>query len=180
MQHNIGLADDQREGVVNALTTLLADEYVLYTKTRNYHWNVTGPQFHTLHELFEDQYKELNEIVDDMAERTRALGGSAIGTLAEFGQRTRLKEHPGHYPEAHAMLANLLTDHEMVIRQLRSDAEACEEEHQDVGTHDFLVATMSWVDEHRRCSALCHLTGPPPVQGTPGRPRGRRPGLPHG
>jgi starvation-inducible DNA-binding protein len=142
MQHNIGIADGQREGVVNVLTVLLADEYVLYTKTRNYHWNVVGPQFHDLHKFFEEQYKTLNEVIDDMAERIRALGGPAIGTLAEFTRHTRFKEHPGHYPEAHQMLANLQGDHEMVIRQLRRDAEMCAGEFQDMGTHDFLIGIM--------------------------------------
>ena len=81
---NTGLTDTQRQGVVELLQKLLADEYVLYTKTRNYHWNVVGPQFNDLHKFFEAQYNELNTIVDDMAERARSLGGNATGTLAEF------------------------------------------------------------------------------------------------
>jgi starvation-inducible DNA-binding protein len=72
MHPNIGLLDEQREGVVAILNTLLADEYLLYTKTRNYHWNVVGPQFNDLHKFFEAQYNELNKIVDDVAERSRA------------------------------------------------------------------------------------------------------------
>jgi starvation-inducible DNA-binding protein len=79
MHPNIGLLDEQREGAVAILNTLLADEYLLYTKTRNYHWNVVGPQFNDLHKFFEAQYNELNEIVDDVAERSRALGGNAFG-----------------------------------------------------------------------------------------------------
>lgn len=142
MHENIGLSEEHSQGAVNLLTVLLADEYVLYTKTRNYHWNVVGPQFHDLHKFFEDQYKELNEVVDEVAERMRALGGLAIGTLAEFGQHTRLKEHPGHYPPAHEMIANLLGDHETVIREIRTAAERCEQEYQDVGTHDFLITIM--------------------------------------
>lgn len=142
MQPNIGLSEKQRQGAVQLLSVLLADEYVLYTKTRDYHWNVVGPQFHDLHKLFEEQYQVLNVVVDDMAERIRALGKPTIGTLAEFAQFTRLKEHPGHYPAAHEMLANLQTDHEMVIRQLRSDAETCADEYQDQGTFDFLIGIM--------------------------------------
>src|SRR2546425_9442905 len=107
MQTNIGLTDPQRAGVIDILNTLLADEYLLYTKTRNYHWNVVGPQFNDLHKFFEAQYTELNEIVDDVAERARSLGGKAIGTLVEFLKHTRLKEHQGEYPEAREMLANL-------------------------------------------------------------------------
>src|SRR5215218_1345137 len=105
MHPNIGLLDEQREGVVAILNTLLADEYLLYTKTRNYHWNVVGPQFNDLHKFFEAQYNELNTIVDDVAERARSLGGNATGTLAEFLEQTRLQEHPGRYPPAKTMLA---------------------------------------------------------------------------
>src|ERR671911_715774 len=92
---NTGLTDAQRQGVVELLQKLLADEYVLYTKTRNYHWNVVGPQFNDLHKFFEDQYNQLNEIVDDVAERARALGGHALGTMTEFLKDTRLKEQTG-------------------------------------------------------------------------------------
>jgi len=95
-----------------------------------------------LHKFFEKQYQELNGEVDDIAERLRVLGEPAIGTLAEFVQRTRLKEHPGHYPEAQAMLADLLADHEMLIRQLRVDLETCAEEYHDMGTNDFLLGLM--------------------------------------
>ena len=94
MKTNIGITDKDRDGVVKALTTLLADEYVLYTKTRNYHWNVVGPHFSDLHKFFESQYEELDAIVDEVAERARAVGGHAIGTLEEFARHARVKEHP--------------------------------------------------------------------------------------
>ena len=142
MHTNIGLTDEQREGVVLILTTVLADEYLLYTKTRNYHWNVVGPQFNDLHRFFEAQYNELNTIVDDVAERARALGGKAIGTLGEFLKHTRLKEPQGEYPQAGEMLANLLADHEATIRQLRGDLEACADKYHDMGTNDFLIGLM--------------------------------------
>jgi starvation-inducible DNA-binding protein len=142
MHPNIGLLEDQREGVVAILNTLLADEYLLYTKTRNYHWNVVGPQFNDLHKFFEAQYNELNEIVDDVAERARALGGHACGTMAEFLKSTRLQEESGVYPEARQMIANLLADHEAVIGHLRIDLETCVERYHDAGTNDFLTGLM--------------------------------------
>ena len=142
MKPNIGLADKQREGVVQILNTLLSDEYLLYTKARNYHWNVTGPQFNDLHKFFESQYEALNEIVDDVAERARSLGGNSLGTLKEFVQHTRLKEHPSHYPSARDMISNLLADHEALIRSLRVDLETCAERYHDVGTNDFLTGLM--------------------------------------
>src|SRR5689334_24926089 len=107
---SIGLNDGQRAGVAEILNALLADEYVLYTKTRNYHWNVVGPQFNDLHKFFEAQYTQLNDIVDDVAERARALGGPAAGTLVEFARLTRLAEQPGKALAARAMVAALLAD----------------------------------------------------------------------
>jgi starvation-inducible DNA-binding protein len=142
MHPNIGLLDKQREGVVAILNTLLADEYLLYTKTRNYHWNVVGPQFNDLHKFFEAQYDQLNEIVDDVAERSRALGGNALGTMAEFLKVTRLQEESGDYPEARHMIANLLADHEALICHLRVDLEMCAEQYHDAGTNDFLTGLM--------------------------------------
>lgn len=142
MKPSIGIADKDRTGIVQILGDLLADEYVLYTKTRHYHWNVIGPQFNDLHKFFETQYSELNEIVDEVAERARMLGGKALGTLTEFSQRTRLKEHPGQYPNARGMLSNLLADHEAIIRTLRTDLETVMEKYHDAGTNDFLTGVM--------------------------------------
>jgi starvation-inducible DNA-binding protein len=141
MNLDIGLSDEQRTVVVKILNTLLADEYLLYTKTRNYHWNVLGPQFNDLHKFFEEQYTELNVVADDVAERARSLGGWALGTLKEFSQHARLEEHPGEYPNARQMIANLLADHEALVRQLRADLESAEKHH-DMGTNDFLTGLM--------------------------------------
>ena len=142
MKPDIGLADKDREGVLKILNTVLADEYVLNTKTKNYHWNIVGPQFHDLHKFLDAQYEELADIVDDVAERARSLGGRALGTLGEFLKQTRLKEQPGQYPGAREMIANLLADHEALIRTLRMDLEACAERYHDIGTNDFLTGLM--------------------------------------
>lgn len=142
MKTNIGLSGESREAVVKILNTTLSDEFVLYAKTRNYHWNVTGPNFHDLHKFLEAQYEELDDIVDDVAERARSLGGIAFGSLAEFAKHTRLKEQPGKSVAAKAMLADLLQDHESMIRHLRVDLAACGEKYQDAGTNDFLTGLM--------------------------------------
>ena len=142
MKPRIGIADDMRRGVVELLSTLLADEYVLYTKTRNYHWNVVGMQFNDLHKLFEAQYEALDEVIDEVAERARSLGGRALGTLAEFSERTRLKEEPKKTPEAKQMLANLLADHETLVRELRADLQTAMDKFGDAGTSDFLTGLM--------------------------------------
>ncbi len=142
MKPNIGLSDKQRDAVVRILNTLLSDEYLLYTKTRNYHWNVDGPHFNDYHKFFESQYEALEEIVDQVAERARSLGGRPIATLAEMVKEARLKEHPGTLPDAPAMIAGLLADHETVIRALRADLQKCADDHGDMGTSDFLTGLM--------------------------------------
>lgn len=142
MPVNIGLSDKQREAVVRILNTVLADEFVLYVKSRRFHWNVEGPDFSELHELFERQYEQLGEIVDQVAERARALDGIAAGSLEEYLKLTRIKEEPGRNPDARGMIAALLADHETLIRCLREDLETCSKEHGDEGTMDFLTGLM--------------------------------------
>jgi starvation-inducible DNA-binding protein len=142
MTPNIDIADNDRKAVVEILNRLLSDEYVLLTKTRNYHWNVTGPQFNDLHTFFESQYDALNEVVDEVAERARQLGGRAFGTLAEFAKAARLTEQPGGAPAARDMLASLLADHETVIRGLRGDIGPVADRYKDVGTSDFLTGLL--------------------------------------
>jgi starvation-inducible DNA-binding protein len=141
MKPNLDVPDATRKLIVDLLNGLLADEYVLYTKTRNYHWNVVGPQFNDLHKFFEGQYEALNEVVDEVAERARTLDGRAWGTLAEFAKATRLKERPGELPDARGMIADLLADHESIVRQLRTDLEAAAKQG-DAGTSDFLTGLM--------------------------------------
>jgi len=142
MAINIGLKDAERDGVSRILATLLADEYVLYTKTRNYHWNVVGPQFNDLHKFFEAQYEELDDAIDEVAERIRALGSPTPATLAEFVRLTRLTERSGEPPAARDMIATLLADHEAVVRTLRADLETTANQHHDAGTSDFLTGLM--------------------------------------
>ena len=154
MTPKIGIPDDKRAGVVSLLTGLLADEYVLYTKTRNYHWNVTGPHFNDLHKLFEAQYDALAETVDEMAERIRTLGAPAPGTLAEFAKQTRLREHPGESPDARTMLVNLLADHEALARTLRDDLETAAGAG-DAGTSDFLTGLL---EKHEKTAWMLRAT----------------------
>jgi starvation-inducible DNA-binding protein len=138
----IGLTQKDRDGITRILNVLLSDEYVLYTKTRKYHWNVVGMTFMDLHKFFEAQYEELDGFVDDIAERNRSIGGTAFGTMKEFLDNTRLKENPGRNPEAEAMIAVLLADHERIIQSLRADLETVQAKYHDVGTCDFLTGLM--------------------------------------
>ncbi|GIK87620.1 MAG: DNA starvation/stationary phase protection protein [Betaproteobacteria bacterium] len=138
----IGIAEKQRQAVVAILNTVLADEFVLYTKTRRFHWNVQGPDFSELHDLFQKQYEQLGQIVDDVAERARSLDGVAAGSLEEYVRLTRLDEQPTMGYDARGMIAALLADHETLIRNLRQDLRICSDQHGDEGTMDFLTALM--------------------------------------
>ncbi len=139
---NLGLAEKDQFNSAELLNHLLADEYVLYTRTRNYHWNVTGSNFHDLHRFFEVQYRQLDEIIDLVAERVRTLGVHALGTLAQFTRMTRLTEGHGEVPGAREMLQNLLGDHERIINQLRKDVALTGTTYRDAGTCDFLTVLM--------------------------------------
>lgn len=122
MDLNIGLESTTRQRVIDALQKLLADEIALYLKTRNFHWNVDGPQFARLHMLFEGQYEQLDELTDLVAERIRALGGYAAGSMYEYLRLTRIPEINGanHADPAARMEQLLLKDHEQMVRELRT------------------------------------------------------------
>jgi starvation-inducible DNA-binding protein len=139
---NNGMNEEQRRGVVQTLNRLLADEHILYVKTRNYHWNVVGPRFHSLHLFLEEQYKQLEETIDEVAETTRQFGGIAFGTMKEFLQHTRLQENPGRVPDEDGMLRDLLNDHETIIRTLREDVDRVDDEYKAVDAADFLTSVL--------------------------------------
>jgi len=138
---NIGLEAEALTQVVNGLQVLLADEVLLYMKTRNFHWNVEGPDFSELHKLFEEQYEQLDEVMDEVAERVRIVGGYSAGSMAEFLQLATLKEVPGGARTEGRMEQRLLDDHEHMARRLREFAEACGDV-KDLGTQDFVTGVM--------------------------------------
>ena len=154
---DIGVKDDARKKLVETLNMRLCDEYVLYTKTRKYHWNVIGPRFHQLHEFFKEQYEALDEIVDEVAERARHLGGKSLGTLDEFARYSSINEDPGQNPDAQKMISNLLKDHETVIKTLRKNADEAEEL-EDMATNDFWLQA---VENHEKMAWMlrAHLEG---------------------
>lgn len=135
---NIGINEESSKQVAVVLNTLLSDEYVLYTKTLKYHWNVVGQNFGPLHAFFKEQYEALFNIVDDVAERARALDVKSFGTLQEFLKNTSLPENPGFNPDDMGMIANLLADHETVIRSIRISIDTASELG-DEGTSNFLT-----------------------------------------
>lgn len=119
MDINIGINEKDRAAIAEGLSRLLADSYTLYLKTHNFHWNVTGPMFQTLHLLFETEYVELATAVDLIAERIRALGYPAPGTYAEFARLSSIKDAQG-VPKAEDMIRELVEGQEAVVRTARA------------------------------------------------------------
>ena len=144
---NIGLTDKQLEGIIKLLNNDLADTYLLQIKTKKYHWDVVGPQFRTLHKLWEEHYTVLSQSIDSLAERIRALGGYPIATAEEFIKFASISEDPGKVPTTTQMVANLLDAHEQIIRNLREHIDECSEKFHDEGTADFLTGMMEQHEE---------------------------------
>jgi len=137
---DIGITEDKRKRIAGGLSVLLADTFTLYLKTHNFHWNVTGPMFQTLHLMFETQYNELWNATDLIAERIRALGSPAPATYAEFSRLSEIKETSG-VPAAKDMIRHLIDGHQTVIRTARSHFAAVDEV-QDEVTADLLTQRM--------------------------------------
>lgn len=146
MKPNIDISDKNRQEVADLLNTLLADEYVLYTKTRNAHWNIVGSNFMELHKFFEDQYETIDETIDSVAERVRALGHYSLGSLKDFLKLTHLSENVALSAEKDALNA-LLQDHETIIMNCRKDIMAINDKYKDLGTADFITGIM---EEHEK------------------------------
>jgi starvation-inducible DNA-binding protein len=140
MMINIGMSETDRKTIAGELAKLLADSYTLYLKTHNFHWNVTGQMFQTLHLMFEQQYTELATAVDLIAERIRALGVYAPGTYSEFSKLTSIKE-PSGVPGWKDMVQQMVEGHEAVIRTARAAFPAAEKAH-DEATTDLLTQRM--------------------------------------
>ena len=137
---DIGISADDRAAITEGLSRLLADSYTLYLKTHNYHWNVTGPMFQTLHLMFEQQYNELAHAVAEIAERNRALGAPAPASYREFSALSSVTEDDDR-PEATEMIRRLVAAHETVARTARSVYPAVEAAH-DEPTADLLTQRL--------------------------------------
>jgi len=142
MEPKIGIKDEHRAKVAGELETILADEFLLYTKTRNAHWNVEGPDFHSQHLFFESQYDQLDDIMDDVAERIRAIGHYAPATLAAFLKLTHLSEQTREKNDSQGFIKELLIDHESVIMRLRENVNRFANDWNDVGTSDFITGLL--------------------------------------
>lgn len=145
MTPDLGIAESDRAELTNQLGSLLADTYTLLLKTHNYHWNVTGPLFRSLHLMFEEEYTEMWAAVESVAERIRSLGEPAPGTYAEFSKMSSVKEREG-VPAASEMVQDLVVGHETVVRTPRALATTAESA-RDLATAD--LATQR-IDVHEK------------------------------
>lgn len=144
---NIGLSDEQRAGVCELLNRDLADAYLVLIKTKKFHWDVVGPQFRSLHQLWEEQYQALTTNIDALAERVRTLGNYPVGTAEDFLKYASIKEQSNNIPLATEMVSQLVDDHEQIIRNLRDHVDQCSEKFSDEGTADFLTGLMEQHEE---------------------------------
>ncbi len=142
MKTQIGIEEGILGNVINLLSVDLSNEMTLYVKTRKAHWNIFGESFMELHQLFENQYKQLEVSIDEIAERIGKLGGKAIGTMYEFSKLSMINECPDIYPSSGDMIKELLVDHETVIVKIRSDINDCQKLYDDVVTIDFLTGLL--------------------------------------
>ena len=140
MPIEIGIPDEDRKEIAEGLSKMLADTYTLYLKTHNYHWNVTGPMFNTLHLMFEQQYVELAEAVDLIAERIRSLGYPAPGSYKEFAQLTQIRDSE-EMPDAEGMIRSLVSGQETVVKTARSVFPVVDKANDEV-TADLLTQRM--------------------------------------
>lgn len=139
---NIGLESREREGSIRVMNIALSNASLLTIKTKKFHWDVVGPQFMTLHKLWDEQYETLTDYADEIAERIRMLGGYPIGTAQGFLKASELKEYPGQVPSATEAVRHLLADHESIARSLRGGIEQCDRQFKDAGTADFLTGML--------------------------------------
>lgn len=153
MDVNTGIAESDRKEIAEGLSALLADTYTLYVKTHGYHWNVSGPMFRSLHLMFEEQYTELQQAVDVIAERILSLGHPAPGSYGEFAGLATVKDEEG-VPEAMEMVRRLVEAHEATIRTARDLVEKAESAG-DVATAD--LATQR-IDIHEKTAWMLRAT----------------------
>jgi len=151
MKTNFGVADNNCHAVADELSKVLADEYVLSTKTKNAHWNVEGSDFYEKHKFFESQFEQIDEFIDDVAERIRALGHYAPASLKSFLELTQLTEMSSEKNDSNGFIKELLNDHESIIIKLREDITRFTDDFEDLGTSDFVTGLM---EKHEKMAWL--------------------------
>lgn len=142
MTTTIGIKPEHLALVAQSLNRVLANEHVLYIKTRNAHWNVEGPDFHAMHLFFETQYGQLEEMIDEVAERIRSLGHYAVATMQGFLELTSLTEKSEEKNNSQGFMKELLGDHETIIMHIRESINQYANDWNDAGTSDFVTGLM--------------------------------------
>lgn len=142
MKTNIGITTEKINEVIYLLSIFLADEFILYTKTRNAHWNIEGTDFYEKHNFFEQQFQEIDGFMDDIAERIRALGHYAPASLNKFLLLTHLTEASSENNDAKGFVKEILEDHESIIIRLRENIPFFADDIKDYGTSDFITALL--------------------------------------
>lgn len=154
---NTGISSSNSKKVSEELNKVLSDEFVLYTKTLKFHWNIEGRDFHALHIFLEEQYQQLQTIIDSVAERTRKVGHFAFGSMKEFLAGASLKEHASDAPISESMLAELVGDHEALIRKCRTLIDDFDEKYDDKGSSDFITGIMK---QHEKMAWMLRASVP--------------------
>ena len=144
---NTGITNVNSKKVADALNQVLADEFLLYTKTLKFHWNIEGRDFHALHLFLDDQYHQLQTIIDSVAERIRKVGHFANGSMKQFLTDASLKEHTDTSSISESMITELVGDQEALIRKTRTLIDDFDEKYEDVGSSDFITGIMK---EHEK------------------------------
>ncbi len=139
---SIGISSQDRNASIKLLNSILADMFVLYVQTLNYHWNLVGPQFNDYHALFDAQYRALFDEIDKIAERVRVVGGIAHGSMSEMIAGASLQEDSGDIPAPRQMVVNLLKQHEKLIKNLRHAINETAKNERDMGTSDLLTGLL--------------------------------------
>lgn len=152
---NTGITMKNREKVAESLNKLLADEMLLYIKTLKFHWNIEGRDFHALHLFLDDQYHQLQKMVDSVAERIRKVGLYANGSMKQFLKDASLDEHEKTGRISEDMISELASDHDTIIRNTRDMIDEFEEECDDKGSADFITGIMK---EHEKMSWMLHAS----------------------
>lgn len=142
METTIGIKNENKLAVAQILSKLLADEFVLYTKTRNAHWNVEGPDFHNMHLFFETQYQHLADLVDSVAERIRSIGHYAPATLKEYLELTHLSEYSERENSSQGFIRDLAEDHDSIIEFIRGNIRPVSDKYKDAGTSDYVTGLI--------------------------------------
>jgi starvation-inducible DNA-binding protein len=154
---NTGISASNSAGVAEALNQVLADEFLLYTKTLNFHWNIEGRDFHALHLFLDDQYHQLQIIIDSVAERIRKVGHFATGSMQEFLDGASLKEHAGNASVSEQMIAELAADHDAIIRNTRKLIDEFDQKYDDAGSSDFITGILK---EHEKMAWMLRASVP--------------------